>query len=243
MHNLHIRFTEARSRGTIPPSVREGAYQRLEETEMAQANSKKRMIRRLVGVCAGVLLCCFLYVLLGVLIPPLFQQSAEAVQTPTLSSAASERVLCVDDNQEALLWRLRLIEEAQEEIILSTFDWRDDDSGQAVMAALLEAADRGVQVRILVDGMNTFLHLRGSAHFQALAASSNVEIKLYNPVNLLKPWTLNYRLHDKYLIADRTAYLLGGRNTNDLFLGETTQSSNIDREILSGRSRRGRTPL
>ncbi len=44
--------------------------------------------------------------------------------------------------------------------------------------------------------------------------------KLYNPINLMTPWKINYRLHDKYLIVDGKQYLLGGRNTNDLFLGE-----------------------
>ncbi|MCD8005188.1 MAG: phospholipase D-like domain-containing protein [Oscillospiraceae bacterium] len=199
---------------------------------MAREKNGKKRLRRWVGICAGLLLCFFLYVLIGVLVPSLFQQDAGGAEATALSDSSGERVLCVDDNQEALLWRLRLIEAAQEEIILSTFDWRDDDSGQAIMAALLAAAERGVRVRVLVDGMNAFLHLRGNVHFQALAASPNVKIKLYSPVNLLKPWMLNYRLHDKYLIADQTAYLLGGRNTNDLFLGEATESSNIDREIL-----------
>ena len=198
---------------------------------------KRRVWKWLVPVAA--LLAFLLYFVLGAWLPNLTHRQvdesyAASAQTAVYTSdeAGCEEVYYISDNTQAMEIRLAMIESAQEEIILSTFDWRDDDSGQAVMAALLEAADRGVQVRILVDGMNTFLHLRGSAHFQALAASSNVEIKLYNPVNLLKPWTLNYRLHDKYLIADRTAYLLGGRNTNDLFLGETTQSSNIDREIL-----------
>lgn len=60
----------------------------------------------------------------------------------------------------------------------------------------------------------------------------NVEIKFYNPVSLLKPWTLNYRMHDKYLIIDDTVYLLGGRNTYDLFLGSYVDTYNLDRDVL-----------
>ena len=60
----------------------------------------------------------------------------------------------------------------------------------------------------------------------------NVEVKLYNPVSLLKPWALNYRMHDKYLIVDDTAYLLGGRNTYDLFLGSYVDACNPDRDVL-----------
>lgn len=39
-------------------------------------------------------------------------------------------------------------------------------------------------------------------------------------------------MHDKYLIADDSVYMLGGRNTNDLFLGSYSDKYNVDREIL-----------
>lgn len=70
--------------------------------------------------------------------------------------------------------------------------------------------------------MPSFLSMRGDPYFEALAGMENVEIKIYNPVNLLTPWKLMGRLHDKYLIVDRTAYIMGGRNTYDYFLGEGT---------------------
>lgn len=100
-----------------------------------------------------------------------------------------------------------MIESAQQEIILATFDWRDDNSGRDMMAAMQGAADRGVHIRILVDGLAGTVYLRGNGSFRALAAMPNVEVKLYNPVSLLKPWKLNYRMHDKYLIVDNTAVI------------------------------------
>ena len=42
----------------------------------------------------------------------------------------------------------------------------------------------------------------------------------------------NYRMHDKYLIVDHNIYILGGRNTNDMFLGSYVDKYNIDRDIL-----------
>ena len=100
-----------------------------------------------------------------------------------------------------------MIESAQQEIILATFDWRDDNSGRDMMAAMQGAADRGVHIRIVVDGLAGTVYLRGNGFFRALAAMPNVEVKLYNPVSLLKPWKLNYRMHDKYLIVDNTAVI------------------------------------
>lgn len=185
-------------------------------------------------VILTIVILFLLYIILGVVLPPLRHRKAgeQGRQSFTSEQPEGERILCLDDNEEALLWRLKVIESAEEELIFSTFDLRDDNSGRDMMAAFLRASDRGVKVKILVDGINAFLYLRNDDHFQALASSPNVEIRFYNPVNLLLPWKLNYRMHDKYLIADDFVYIMGGRNTNDLFLGDYTDSKNIDRDIL-----------
>lgn len=147
-------------------------------------------------------------------------------------SVRTERAAYIDDNEEALSFRLRMIEEANNEIILSTFDFHADQAGRDMLAALVHAANRGVSVRVIVDGITGFLDLRGNPWFQAAASHENIEIRIYNPINLLKPWKLQARLHDKYLIIDRKMYLLGGRNTTNLFLGDYSSSKNIDRELF-----------
>lgn len=150
----------------------------------------------------------------------------------------------IEDTDSALLWRLQLIESAEREVIFSTFDLRADGSGQDLMAALYGAAQRGVRVRVIVDGLNGFLHLQNSGVLRALAAEENVEVRFYDPIDLLRPWKLNYRLHDKYLIADGSKYILGGRNSNDLFLGSYQENQNIDRDVLvvSDGERAARSP-
>ena len=60
----------------------------------------------------------------------------------------------------------------------------------------------------------------------------NVEIKLYNKANPLKPWKMMGRMHDKYLIADGKTYILGGRNTYNYFLGDFPGHKNYDRDVL-----------
>ena len=141
-----------------------------------------------------------------------------------------ERIRCIDDNEEALLWRLRMIGNAKKSIVLSTFDLRPDNSGTKIIAVLYAAAERGVQVQILIDGIYQKLFLEKSPVFQALTAHQNVEVGIYNPVTNL--FRLNYRMHDKYLIIDESMYLLGGRNTNDIFLGDKKTGINVDRDIL-----------
>lgn len=194
--------------------------------EKEHKSKKMRFLKR-------AFLLWIVYVFLCATVPPLFHKTAANWNVAHQDRGGQqERVLSIDDNMDALLWRLRLINEAQDSIVLCTFDFRDDDSGCDVMATLLHAAQRGVDVRIMVDGINGALYLTGSRNFRELADHENVQVRLYNPVNLLLPWRINYRMHDKYLIADNFAYILGGRNTNNLFLGEYADSYNEDRDIL-----------
>lgn len=176
----------------------------------------------------------FIYATIGMVILPLYHKPSVHLGDggKRRQCIEQERIRSIDTNMDALLWRLRLIEEAEKRIVLVTFDFRDDNSGQDIMSALLNAADRGVEVQILVDGINGGLRLPASRNFRELAAHENVEARLYNPIHLLLPWKINYRMHDKYLIADDFAYILGGRNTDDLFLGNYVESCNEDRDIL-----------
>ena len=157
------------------------------------------------------------------------EKYAEQAAKETVDRSASVR--CLDDNTQALVYRLALIESAQRELIMTTFDMSDGESGQDLMAAMLQAADRGVRIRLMVDGINAWLKLEKSDLFGAFSTHPNIEIRFYNPIRLTKLWKLNYRMHDKYLIADDKAYILGGRNSNNLFLGAYRDTYNIDRDL------------
>ncbi|MCD8086773.1 MAG: phospholipase D family protein [Clostridiales bacterium] len=125
-----------------------------------------------------------------------------------------------------------MIAGAQERIILSTFDIRSDEAGMQVLAALYDAAERGVEVQVLADGMRSLTNMEGNPYFYALSSHENVEIRIYNQINILKPWTIMGRLHDKYIIVDEDLYLLGGRNTFNYFLGDTDGWRNFDWDVL-----------
>ncbi len=173
-----------------------------------------------------------LYILLGALLPFVVQpqvseSTVENVEATSFygDEASGERAAVISDNGEALEERIRLISQAQEEIILSTFEIDADTSGRMVMSALMEAAGRGVDVYILVDGFSYIKSMWGNPYFLALAQTEHVEIRIYNPVRPWMPWTFMGRMHDKYLIVDDLGYILGGRNTYDYFLGETSSET------------------
>ncbi len=202
----------------------------------AKKRTKKRRVLKWILLC----LCIYcLYTMLGSTIYHLQHKKlnkavAEEIDNTiyTGDSTGSERVLCIDDNDEALYWRLRLINEAKEEIVYSCFEVHDDEATFDVFSALYEAAERGVQVKLLFDGIFTGKNMVFSSVFKALAYHENVTMKLYNIPNLIMPWQYSFRMHDKYIICDKNTYILGGRNTFDRFLGSYSSTKNIDREVL-----------
>ena len=147
-------------------------------------------------------------------------------------TAGADRAQVLYTNEEALTERLRLIEQAEDRIILSTFEFRADNSGKKMLAALYAAAERGVEIQILIDGFSAVTNYSERAYFTALGSLDGVTIKIYNPLNLLQPQKIMARLHDKYLIVDDEAYILGGRNTYDYFLGTETSYINYDWDVL-----------
>ncbi|MGM9973622.1 MAG: phosphatidylserine/phosphatidylglycerophosphate/cardiolipin synthase family protein [Clostridiaceae bacterium] len=206
-------------------------------TKGSNTHFHKKKLLKISLIALGLF---FIYFLAGALIPYAFppeigKEYKEALDLEGVygEEKSGERVMLIEDNQEALLERLRLISMAEKEIILSTFDFIDDDSGKDILAALYDAADRGVSVKVFVDGSTSFLHMERSPWFYALSSHEKAEIKIYNRINPLTPWNIQGRMHDKYLIVDDFAYILGGRNTYNYFLGDYgTGYKNYDRELL-----------
>ena len=184
-----------------------------------------------------IILCIFLLWLIPTLITailvPSFHKDFPKPKEPPEKHRDREYVKIIDDNGEAMLRRLQIIESAEKELVLTTYYLADDDAGRDVMAALLAASQRGVHIRILVDGVCAFTSGIGkSDSFQALLHQDNVEAKIYNPVHLLYPFNENYRMHDKYLAADETVYILGGRNTRSKSIGAYPGKQDADRDAL-----------
>lgn len=187
-----------------------------------------------------IFLAAFLFILLG-FVAPLFhtpqltastQQKLDQ-QTFLSDQTGPDRAMLLEDNGSAWSERLRLLNQAQEQIVLTTFDMRDSNSTQDILSVLLAKANQGVSVKILVDGANGWIRMEKSPLFHTINAHPNITLKLYNPVDLVRPWRNQYRLHDKIIIVDDLGYIIGGRNTHDYFIGTyDTASRSLDREVL-----------
>lgn len=220
---------------------------------MAKQKQKPSALRRaLRGLKWLVILC--LAVNLGAAyapfaaLPGLSGETAAAVEVRAddmfTDHATADRAMLIESSAQALDERIRLIEQAKEEIIIVTYENHDGESTRDVLAAALDRAAAGVRVRFLVDGIaGRFDHMGGDL-FRAVAAHPNVEVRFYNLIRFQTPWKHMGRMHDKYVIVDDTAYILGGRNMFDKFLGEYIETGrSLDREALICRTGAGESSL
>ncbi|MBC7419540.1 MAG: phosphatidylserine/phosphatidylglycerophosphate/cardiolipin synthase family protein [Bdellovibrio sp.] len=147
------------------------------------------------------------------------------------ASASSARL--IRDNNEALQIRADLILQAKEQITVQYFTMASDQVSTSVLSLLRDAARRGVQVKILVDG---FSHQIKPAILAALKKEKNFELKIYNPVDLFTPSKWMNRLHDKSICVDMKICLVGGRNiSNKYFIAEERSFNDLD-IVFSGAS-------
>ena len=124
-----------------------------------------------------------------------------------------EYITLITDPEEALDIRIVMIQEAKESIDMSYYIIQTGDTSDKVLSELIKASNRGVKVRVIVDGKIGGL---GGSVGKALA-QHNIEVYLFNPVNLLKPGNLQAVHHEKYLNVDNKYNLIGGRNIGDRY--------------------------
>jgi cardiolipin synthase C len=143
---------------------------------------------------------------------------------------------------EGFLARIELIDAAEKTLDLQYYIFRGDETGSLVREALERAAARGVRIRVLVDDSDT---RPGDEQLFSLANLPNVEIRVYNPwiyrghLKLLrnveflvrKP-RLDYRMHNKLLVADDAVALVGGRNVGDQYFQVDPQSQFADDDVF-----------
>ena len=221
---------------------------KIRKKKMRVTNQCKRKLLRKLCYALGIVGVLVSYLVVGALFPFVKQKEVNAsfqaefqIDDFYSDSIGVDRAAIIEDSDEALEVRLHMIEQAKESILFSTFSIKTDRASEEVCAALYAAANRGVKVKMLIDGLSGEFDMKRAPMYYALGAHDNVEIRYYNSLNLLKPWTVNGRLHDKYLVVDDQLLLLGGRNTSNYFVG--TYNENVlsyDREVFVYNTEYGR---
>ncbi|MBL4682162.1 MAG: hypothetical protein JKY88_15760, partial [Pseudomonadales bacterium] len=81
---------------------------------------------------------------------------------------------------DALGARLDMAAQAEKSLDLQYFLMKDDTAGLVIKTALLEAADRGVRVRLLLDDIFTTATDR---NLSLINQHPNIEVRLFNPIS------------------------------------------------------------
>ena len=146
------------------------------------------------------------------------------------------------DAREALDARLALIDSATGSIDMQYFIWKGDAVGVLLFDRLLQAADRGVRVRIIVDDIWLGSTTKNLA---ALNAHPNLEIRIFNPnpardsaigglLNYLASFqALNQRMHNKLMVVDNHAIIVGGRNLGNEYFGLGKEFNFLDLDVIA----------
>lgn len=107
------------------------------------------------------------------------------------------------------------LDTAEREIWLETYIFADDPAGRAVADALVRAAQRGVAVRVLVDGWGAKHYL--TPRLERMLVSGGVYLLKYRPE--VRPWHFRShrlrRLHRKLCHIDGRIAFVGGINIID----------------------------
>ena len=144
----------------------------------------------------------------------------------------------LNQGMDALGVRLRLAERAEKSIDLQYFLMKDDTAGAVMANALLQAANRGVQIRFLIDDIFTTFPDR---YFLLLNQHPNIEIRIFNPLSRRGISTLNLvlnfkqanrRMHNKSFTVDNSISVVGGRNIADEYFELNTGAVFVDLDVL-----------
>jgi len=143
------------------------------------------------------------------------------------------------DGVDALAARLRLAEQAQRSIDLQYYLIKRDQVGQVFLYSLLNAADRGVRVRLLLDDM---FNQGFDEDMMSLDAHPNIEIRVFNPFNrgalgrtmgsAFNFQRINRRMHNKSFTVDNRVTIIGGRNIADEYFGVREDSAFGDLDVI-----------
>ena len=147
----------------------------------------------------------------------------------------------VSSNLDAFAARSLSARRAGRSLDLMYHIWHSDLTGRLLAYDVLEAANRGVRVRLLLDDINDFG--RDPAYL-ALDDHPNIEVRMFNPSRArkgrlrrglemaLRPVSLTRRMHNKAWIADGVLAIVGGRNVGDGYFDAAEASNFRDLDLL-----------
>jgi putative cardiolipin synthase len=145
----------------------------------------------------------------------------------------------LDHGREAFIIRLALADLAERSLDMQYYVWDGDTTGRIIIDRVMKAANRGVKVRLLIDDP---YYKASDPVIAALDVHPNVQIRLFNPLTNRK-WAslsfifdfrrVNRRMHNKLMVTDNVAAIVGGRNIGDMYYGVNTIANFRDLDVFA----------
>ena len=133
-----------------------------------------------------------------------------------------DRYWVLRNGDEVFPAMLDAIRQATRRISFESFIYSDGVVGDQFTRELSAAAQRGVEVRVVLDAFGGEL----SSESEGVLRQAGVQVVWFN---LLRPWTLeeaNYRTHRKVLVVDGEVAFTGGLGLADHWLGHAQSPEN-----------------
>jgi putative cardiolipin synthase len=181
-------------------------------------------MRKIFKLLRTVILCYLIYAFVGgVLVFAISPQASEDSYESSLPLYGNDSAALLDGRLESFDARIQLLQHATEYVDIAYYTVHPGDASDIFFGEVLSAADRGVRVRLLLDGVFHNLRFSLRSAFHALTHHPNIELRYWEPVNPFKPWTWQHRLHDKMLLVDGKYGIIGGRNIGDKYYFDAVQ--------------------
>jgi putative cardiolipin synthase len=146
---------------------------------------------------------------------PMFKRLFLIITLLVLSTSVfADRIKILDNDKEAFMARMDLIQSAKKSIKISYFIFAEDATSLKLLALLRQKAREGVEVKVMIDALFNAIPKYMGTHL----VKEGVQIKNFNKFSLFRlGHILKYRMHDKMMIIDDEEIILGGRNIEDTY--------------------------
>ena len=135
------------------------------------------------------------------------------------NGTAGNDVVLYADGPAAFAAMIAAIHDARQHVHVEFFIFRHDRTGERVLDALIAAAKRGVEVRLLVDAVGLAM-TRTRVKFFAPLELAGGQVTRFLPVGWVRGWSFfNLRNHRKLLVVDGDVAFTGGMNVGDEYAG------------------------
>ena len=173
---------------------------------------------------------------------PLVQISQQRQKAESKAGAGASGFEILAGAQAAYGARLALVQGAKYTLDVQYYAIHADASTARLLEGVVNAARRGVRVRVLLDDF----HGTGrNAQVMRLAFEPNIEMRMFNPLPgdrdspISRMWNAatdfqraQQRMHNKLFLADNTMGIMGGRNLGDAYFDNDESSNFLDTDVL-----------